>query len=94
MQRRSHLNRPRNPGWVRVDCYLGNQRKAYDAELIALRAGLQSLVERPDRRAEYAASTNPQVAMLRVRNDAPGLGEALATPIIRPAGILRDRGVQ
>lgn len=52
------------------------------------------MVERPDRRAEYAASTNPQVAMLRVRNDAPGLGEALATPIIRPAGILRDRGVQ
>ena len=51
---------------------LGCGREAYDAELIGLQRGLQSLVDGPSKGAGYMAFTGSRTAMLHIQNDAPG----------------------
>lgn len=85
MRRRSRLDRPPAPGWVGVGSRPGCRREAYDAEIIAIFRGLQSLVERPEKELRYTIFTDPQAAMPRPQEGAPGPGQGLATQIIRTA---------
>lgn len=56
---------------------------AYDAELAAIRRGLQSLVARPDRGVDYTIFTDSQTAELRIQSDAPEPGQASAIQAIQ-----------
>ena len=53
MRQRSHLDRPRGPGWVGIGLYLGNKQEAYDAEFVELLRGIQAAVNGPDRGVDY-----------------------------------------
>lgn len=88
---RSHLARSRMPGRSATTFRLGNRQVAFNAELIALRRGLQLAIEKREE-AVYTIFTDSQSAMQRILNDASGPGQSRAIFFKQRADMINQRG--